>query len=62
MAESPFTLPPDERIYLRTLARRQADLAALPVMAQRKAQWIALNDGKPNARPPIIEEIGRAGF
>lgn len=56
MAHAPFTLPPDERSYLRTLARRQADLAKLPVMEARQRQWTDLNDGTPHAKPPIIVE------
>jgi hypothetical protein len=31
-----YTLPDNERIYLRDLARKQAEIAALPVMAERK--------------------------
>jgi hypothetical protein len=45
-----------ERIYLRELARKQAEYAALPVMQQRKQMWYDLNDGKPGARPPIVIE------
>jgi hypothetical protein len=49
-------LPQPERAYLRELAAKQAEYAALPVMAQRKEQWYALNDGPPGARPPVIAE------
>ena len=49
-------LPQQERIYLRQLAAKQAEYAALPVMARRKQQWYALNDGHPGARPPVIVE------
>ena len=35
-----------EREILRELAKRQAEIAALPVMAERKALWYDLNDGK----------------
>ena len=45
-----------ERTYLRELAKRQAEIAALPVMAERKAMWYALNDGGAAARPPVIIE------
>ncbi|MBI3985539.1 MAG: hypothetical protein HY343_01350 [Lentisphaerae bacterium] len=45
-----------ERRYLRKLARRQAELAALPVMAERRQMWVDLNDGTPGARPPVIVE------
>jgi len=34
-----------ERERLRELAKRQAEIAALPVMRQREAQWYDLNDG-----------------
>ncbi len=52
----PYELPADERDYLRTLARRQAELAALPVMEQRKALWTAMNDAVPGTRPPFAIE------
>ena len=54
-----WTIPADERRYLRDLARKQAEYAALPVMAERKKMWYALNDAKPghiNVRPPFIIE------
>jgi len=49
-------LPQQERAYLRQLAAKQAEYAALPAMQQRKRQWYALNDGHPGARPPVIVE------
>lgn len=49
-------LDDSERIYLRELARRQAEYAHLPVMAQRRQMWYDLNDGRPNPRPPVIIE------
>lgn len=49
-------LPDEERCYLRELARKQAEYAALPVMEQRKQMWYALNDGLPGARPPVVIE------
>ena len=49
-------IPADERTYLRELAEKQAEYAALPIMAQRKEMWYALNDGRPGARPPVIVE------
>jgi hypothetical protein len=52
----PFSLPDTERIYLRELARRQAGIAALPVMAQRRQLWTDMNDAKPGARPPFAIE------
>jgi len=51
-----FDLPPKERIYLRELAKRQAEYAALPVMDERKRMWYDLNDARPGARPPVIVE------
>jgi hypothetical protein len=49
-------IPADERAYLRELARKQAEYAALPIMAQRKQNWYDLNDGCPGARPPVVVE------
>lgn len=53
-------LPTHERSYLRQLAARQAEYAALPVMEQRKAMWYALNDAPPGAgagvQPPVVIE------
>jgi hypothetical protein len=49
-------IPPDERAYLRGLAQKQAEYAALPVMAQRRQMWYDLNDSRPGARPPVIIE------
>lgn len=45
-----------EREYLRGLAKRQAEIAALPVMAERKKLWTDMNDAKPGARPPFVIE------
>jgi len=45
-----------ERIYLRELAKKQAEYASLPVMKERKQMWYDLNDGKANPRPPVIAE------
>ncbi|HEY6056557.1 MAG TPA: hypothetical protein VIV06_00920, partial [Candidatus Limnocylindrales bacterium] len=49
-------LPEDERAHLRALAARQAEYAALPVMAERERTWFDLNDGSPGARPPVVVE------
>lgn len=49
-------MPMSERVYLRELAKKQADYASLPVMQERKKMWYDLNDGKPNPRPPVIVE------
>ncbi|MCC7261095.1 MAG: hypothetical protein IT369_01105 [Candidatus Latescibacteria bacterium] len=53
-----WQLPEHERSYLRELARRQAEIAALPLTAARKQMWYDLNDNRPNTRPPIIVETG----
>jgi len=52
----PYALSADERTYLRGLAARQAEIAALPVMDQRKRMWTAVNDAVPGARPPFVLE------
>lgn len=52
----PYTLPETERDYLRGLAKRQAEMAALPVMAQRRRLWTDMNDDRPGARPPFAIE------
>ena len=51
-----YHLSENERNYLRSLAERQAEYAALPIMAKRKKMWYALNDAKQGARPPVIIE------
>jgi hypothetical protein len=51
-----WILPDDERAYLRGLAQHQAEYAALPIMAERKRMWYALNDALPGARPPVVIE------
>jgi len=51
-----FQLPNQERSYLRSLAERQAEYAALPIMETRKQMWYAINDAHPGARPPVIIE------
>jgi hypothetical protein len=51
-----WTLPDNERTYLRSLAQKQAGYAALPVMTERKKMWYGLNDAHPGARPPVIVE------
>lgn len=53
-----WSIPKNERIYLRTLAQKQAEYAVLPVMAERKKMWYELNDAHPGARPPVIIETG----
>jgi hypothetical protein len=51
-----WQIPDKERTYLRDLAKKQADYAALPVMVERRRMWYALNDGAPGARPPVVIE------
>ncbi len=51
-----YTLPAADLAHLRNLARRQAEIAALPVMARRRRQWTAMNDAVPGTRPPFVIE------
>jgi len=51
-----YSLPDNEVGYLHDLARRQAEIAALPVMEQRRQMWTDMNDGKPGTRPPFVIE------
>lgn len=51
-----WQLPDNERTNLRDLAKKQAEYASLPIMAQRRKMWYALNDGQAGARPPVIVE------
>ena len=51
-----FKLSSKERTYLRALAAKQAEYASLPVMARRKQMWYDLNDGRKDARPPVVIE------
>ena len=44
-----------EREYLRDLAKRQAEIAALPVMKQRTEEWYAHNALR-GKRPMVIIE------
>ena len=48
---------PAERERIRTLASRWAEIAALPVMAERKRAWRALHDLEPE-RPMVLFEVG----
>lgn len=52
----PYALPAADLAHLRTLARRQAEIAALPVMEARRRLWTAMNDAVPGARPPFAIE------
>jgi hypothetical protein len=51
-----YSLPENERLYLRDLAKRQAQIASLPVMEKRRRMWTDMNDGKPGTRPPFVIE------
>jgi len=44
-----------DRRRIRDLAGRQSELAHLPVMEKRRANWLALNTGRP-AVPPVVVE------
>jgi hypothetical protein len=52
-----FTITSDERRYLRELARKQAEYAALPVMAERTALWYRHNALR-GERPVVVMEMG----
>lgn len=47
-----LTLEPRERAYLRELARKQREYAALPIMEQRRQAWQEHNAGR--GGPPIV--------
>jgi len=51
-----WQIPEPERKYLRELAKKQAEYAALPIMAERRKMWYDLNDAGKGARPPFIIE------
>ena len=51
-----YGLPPEERARLRLLAKRQAEIAALPVMRVRRKLWTDMNDAVPGCRPPFAIE------
>lgn len=51
-----WQIPGSERTYLRELAKKQAEYAALPIMAERRRMWYALNDAQPGARPLFLVE------
>lgn len=51
-----YSLPPEERIRLRELAKRQAQLAAMPIMHVRRKLWTDMNDAVPGSRAPFAIE------
>jgi hypothetical protein len=58
MTRSTETAPtPAERARIRALASRWAEVAALPIMAERKRAWTALHDLEPE-RPMVLFEVG----
>lgn len=58
MINTEWIISKEEKAYLRGLATKQAEIAAMPVMEQRKQMWYNLNDGHKNTRPPVIIESG----
>ena len=52
-----FTITSDERRYLRELARKQAEYAVLPIMAERTALWYRHN-ALQGERPVVVMEMG----
>ena len=53
----PSTVTTADGERIRALAARWAEIAALPVMDERKRQWRALHDLRPE-RPMILFEVG----
>ena len=51
-----YSLPDKERTYLRSLAERQAEYAALPVMKRRERMWLDVNTSSGAVRPPVVIE------
>jgi hypothetical protein len=49
-----WNLSAEERAIIRELAKKHAELAALPVMEERRKGWYDLNDAKPGARPMVM--------
>lgn len=56
MTNAQWNLPVVERKYLQHLAQRQAEIAQLPLMTERRKMWLDLNDSVAGARPPVIIE------
>ncbi|HNX13278.1 MAG TPA: hypothetical protein PK854_02275 [Oscillospiraceae bacterium] len=55
-----FYISAKDKAYLRELAKKQAEYAALPVMAERTKQWYAHNAVK-GVKPLIVVEQGSFG-
>ncbi len=56
MSQPNYQLTRTEQTRLRQLAKRQAEIAALPVMQRRQQQWTNMNDAVPGARPLFVIE------
>ena len=54
---APAPITAADREVIRSLAGRWAEIAALPLMAERKRQWRALHDLRPE-RPMVLFETG----
>ncbi len=52
----PWSIPDNEKKYLRDLAEKQAGYATLPVMEKRKQTWYDLNDANTDYTPPVVIE------
>jgi hypothetical protein len=52
-----LTITPAERAYLRELAKKQAEYASLPIMAERTALWYRHN-ALQGERPLVVMEMG----
>lgn len=50
-----WSITQEERNYLRELAKKQLEIANLPIMEKRRKQWFDLNTGKPAIPPVVIE-------
>ena len=53
----PSEMSATERERIRALASRWAEIAALPVMSERRRAWTALHDLRPE-RPMVLFEVG----
>ncbi|HBP38106.1 MAG TPA: hypothetical protein DD640_05090 [Clostridiales bacterium] len=51
-----FSIADWERDILKELAVKQAELASLPIMQERKKQWFNTNTGHGGTKPPVVIE------
>jgi hypothetical protein len=49
-------IPKSDQQRIRELAKKQQELANLPIMAERQQLWTDMNDGKTDSRPPFAIE------